>query len=65
VKLNETSVMPVIRHEDKIDEATLPELTQHVVSRYKRHSLVESDADVSKSNPRSIGPPNGEDYREG
>jgi hypothetical protein len=65
VKFNETSVNPVIRHEDKIDEATLPELTQHAVSRSKRHSLVESDADVPKSHVSDLGSSNGADYREG
>ena len=65
MKFNETSANPVIRDEDRIDEATLPELNQHVVSRHKRHSLVESDADVSKSDLSRLGSSNGEDYREG
>ena len=65
MKFNKTSVIPVIRDEDRIDEATLPELSQHALSRHKRHPLVESDADVSKSQHRDCCSPNGEDYREG
>lgn len=62
MKFNETSI---IRDEDRIDEATLPELTQLVNSRPKRNALVESDADVSKSHPGCLSSPDGANHREG
>ena len=59
------SLMSKLREEDRIDEATLPEPTQHVNPRHKRHSLVEQDASVAKSGDCYVCSPYGANCREG
>lgn len=59
------SLMSKLREEDKIDEATLPEPTQHVSPRRQRHTLVESDAYVAESRDCYVCSPHGANCREG